>query len=240
MPISSCARIENRAANGQRPADPHHFPSQEEGPWVASSRALSITKLVRRRAVDRFKRVAAHTKLCSRNPRAERSPRTSSSPTRTTGALAGLERRVRNPVSRSRHRPSVVPYDRRKRAHAVAVTEFHRRCDAFGRSAEPDPALATVRQLRPRSRRLHRFSLSPPIRAFAADRRHHGDSAALARTWPAAAAADAVLDPGFRRGAGPVQVERAVRRRLGEASDYQRRSILARIVGREQAFSWDG
>jgi glutamate-ammonia-ligase adenylyltransferase len=112
--------------------------------------------------------------------------------------------------------------------------------DAFGRTAEPDLALATFdRVVADMPAGVQLFSLlaaNPSLTRLIAD---------IMGTAPRLAAIlgrrprllDAVLDPGFFGAVPtPAKLREIVERAIGEARDYQDALDRARIVGREQGF----
>ena len=112
--------------------------------------------------------------------------------------------------------------------------------DAFGRTAEPDLALATFdRVIAEMPAGVQLFSLlaaNPSLLRLIAD--IMGTAPRLARIiGRAPRLLDAVLDPGFF-GAVPTaaKLKELVGRALAQARDYQDALDRARIVGREQAF----
>ena len=112
--------------------------------------------------------------------------------------------------------------------------------DAFGRTAEPDLALATFdKVIAEMPAGLQLFSLlaaNPSLLRLIAD--IMGTAPRLARIiGRRPRLLDAVLDPGFFGAVPtPAKLKELVGAALAEASDYQDALDRARIVGREQAF----
>ena len=112
--------------------------------------------------------------------------------------------------------------------------------DAFGRSAEPDLALATFdKVIAEMPAGLQLFSLlaaNPSLLRLIAD--IMGTAPRLARILGRRPRLlDAVLDPGFFGAVPtPAKLKDLVAAALAEATDYQDALDRARIVGREQAF----
>ena len=112
--------------------------------------------------------------------------------------------------------------------------------DAFGRTAEPDLALATFdRVIAEMPAGVQLFSLlaaNPSLLRLIAD--IMGTAPRLARIiGRRPRLLDAVLDPGFFGAvATPAKLKELVAAALAEASDYQDALDRARIIGREQAF----
>jgi hypothetical protein len=112
--------------------------------------------------------------------------------------------------------------------------------DAFGRTAEPDLALATFDKVvadMPAGVQL--FSLlaaNPSLTRLIADIMGMAPRlAAILGRRPRLL--DAVLDPGFFGAVPtPAKLKELVERTIGEARDYQEALDRARIVGREQSF----
>jgi [glutamine synthetase] adenylyltransferase / [glutamine synthetase]-adenylyl-L-tyrosine phosphorylase len=160
-------------------------------------------------------------------------------------ALAGLERLgFHNPVA-------AVAAIRAWQSGRYAATRSERTrerlteflpllLDAFGRSAEPDLALATFdKVIAEMPAGLQLFSLlaaNPSLLRLIAD--IMGTAPRLARILGRRPRLlDAVLDPGFFGTVPtPAKLKELVGTALAEASDYQDALDRARIVGREQAF----
>jgi glutamate-ammonia-ligase adenylyltransferase len=112
--------------------------------------------------------------------------------------------------------------------------------DAFGRTAEPDLALANFdRVMASMPAGVQLFSLlaaNPSLTRLIAD--IMGTAPRLAQTIARQSRLlDVVLDPGFFEAVpAPDKVKALIERSLSEASDYSEALDRARIVGREQAF----
>ncbi|HEY8276713.1 MAG TPA: bifunctional [glutamine synthetase] adenylyltransferase/[glutamine synthetase]-adenylyl-L-tyrosine phosphorylase [Methyloceanibacter sp.] len=112
--------------------------------------------------------------------------------------------------------------------------------DAFGRTAEPDLALANFdRVMASMPAGVQLFSLlaaNPSLTRLIAD--IMGTAPRLAQTIARQSRLlDVVLDPGFFEAVpAPSKVKALIERSLEEASDYSEALDRARIVGREQAF----
>ena len=112
--------------------------------------------------------------------------------------------------------------------------------DAFGRTAEPDLALANFdRVMASMPAGVQLFSLlaaNPSLTRLIAD--IMGMAPRLAQTIARRSRLlDVVLDPGFFEAVpAPDKVKALIERSLNEASDYSEALDRARIVGREQAF----
>ena len=111
--------------------------------------------------------------------------------------------------------------------------------DAFGRTAEPDLALATFDKViseMPAGLQLFSLlaanpSLPPP------DRRYHGNTRqARAHIARRPRLLDVVLDPGFFEAVPTPATEAPIDGAIAEANDHPDALDRARSVGREQAF----
>ena len=219
-------RIENRL---QMVGDQqtHIIPAErEELDRVARLSGFADTDEFGDALLDRFKRVETHYEiLFEKIPEPPRStPNIVVADESDPAALAGLERLgFSNPVA-------AVAAIRAWQSGRYAATRSERTrerlteflpslLDAFGRSAEPDLALATFDRVMAEmpaglAAVLPACRQSQPV---AADRRHYGDGAAAGpHPRPTAASARCRARPGvFRRGADPGQAQRAGRRRAG-------------------------
>jgi [glutamine synthetase] adenylyltransferase / [glutamine synthetase]-adenylyl-L-tyrosine phosphorylase len=160
-------------------------------------------------------------------------------------ALAGLERLgFRNPqaiIAAIRAWQSGRYVATRSVRARERLTEFlPSLLDAFGRTAEPDLALATFdRVIAEMPAGVQLFSLlaaNPSLLRLIAD--IMGTAPRLARIiGRRPRLLDAVLDPGFFGAVPtPAKLKELVGAALTEASDYQDALDRARIIGREQAF----
>ena len=240
-------RIENRL---QMVGDQqtHIIPAEpEELDRVAKLSGFTDTNAFGDALLDRFKRVEAHYEaLFEKIPEPTRSaPNIVVADENDPAALAGLERLgFGNPVA-------AVAAIRAWQSGRYAATRSERTrerlteflpslLDAFGRSAEPDLALATFdKVMAEMPAGLQLFSLlaaNPSLLRLIAD--IMGTAPRLARILGRRPRLlDAVLDPGFFGAVpAPAKLKELVGAALAEASDYQEALDRARIVGREQAF----
>jgi glutamate-ammonia-ligase adenylyltransferase len=240
-------RIENRL---QMVGDQqtHIIPAEpEELDRVAKLSGFIDTNAFGDALVDRFKRVEAqYEALFEKIPEPTRSaPNIVVADENDPTALAGLERLgFGNPVA-------AVAAIRAWQSGRYAATRSERTrerlteflpslLDAFGRSAEPDLALATFdKVMAEMPAGLQLFSLlaaNPSLLRLIAD--IMGTAPRLARILGRRPRLlDAVLDPGFFGAVpAPAKLKELVDAALAEASDYQEALDRARSVGREQAF----
>ena len=240
-------RIENRL---QMVGDQqtHIIPAEpEELERVAKLSGFIDTNVFGDALLDRFKRVEAqYEALFEKIPEPTRSaPNIVVADENDPAALAGLERLgFGNPVA-------AVAAIRAWQSGRYAATRSERTrerlteflpslLDAFGRSAEPDLALATFdKVMAEMPAGLQLFSLlaaNPSLLRLIVD--IMGTAPRLARILGRRPRLlDAVLDPGFFGAVpAPAKLKELVGAALAEASDYQEALDRARIVGREQAF----
>ncbi len=240
-------RIENRL---QMVGDQqtHIIPAErDELDRVARLSGFADTDEFGNALLDRFKRVETHYEiLFEKIPEPPRStPNIVIADESDPAALAGLERLgFSNPVA-------AVAAIRAWQSGRYAATRSERTrerlteflpamLDAFGRSAEPDLALATFdRVMAEMPAGLQLFSLlaaNPSLLRLIAD--IMGTAPRLARILGRRPRLlDAVLDPGFFGAVPtPAKLKELVATALAEASDYQDALDRARITGREQAF----
>ena len=240
-------RIENRL---QMVGDQqtHIIPAErEELDRVARLSGFADTNEFGDALLDQFKRVETHYEiLFEKIPEPPRStPNIVVADESDPAALAGLERLgFSNPVA-------AVAAIRAWQSGRYAATRSERTrerlteflpamLDAFGRSAEPDLALATFdRVMAEMPAGLQLFSLlaaNPSLLRLIAD--IMGTAPRLARILGRRPRLlDAVLDPGFFGTVPtPAKLKELVAAALAEASDYQDALDRARITGREQAF----
>jgi len=240
-------RIENRL---QMVGDQqtHIIPAErEELDRVARLSGFADTNAFGDALIDRFKRVEVHYEaLFEKIPGAPRSaPNIIVADENDPAALAALERLgFGNP-------PAAVAAIRAWQSGRYAATRSERTrerlteflpsmLDAFGRSAEPDLALATFdKVIAEMPAGLQLFSLlaaNPSLLRLIAD--IMGTAPRLARILGRRPRLlDAVLDPGFFGAVPtPAKLKELVGAALAEASDYQDALDRARIIGREQAF----
>jgi glutamate-ammonia-ligase adenylyltransferase len=240
-------RIENRL---QMVSDQqtHIIPAEpEELDRVAKLSGFTDTNAFSDALLDRFKRVEAHYEaLFEKIPEPPRSaPHIVIADENDPAALAGLERLgFSNPaaaVAAIRAWQSGRYAATRSERTRERLTEFlPSLLDAFGRSAEPDLALATFdKVMAEMPAGLQLFSLlaaNPSLLRLIAD--IMGTAPRLARILGRRPRLlDAVLDPGFFGAVpAPAKLKELIGAALAEASDYQEALDRARIVGREQAF----
>jgi len=240
-------RIENRL---QMVGDQqtHIIPAErEELDRVARLSGFADTNEFGDALLDQFKRVETHYEiLFEKIPEPPRStPNIVVADESDPAALAGLERLgFSNPVA-------AVAAIRAWQSGRYAATRSERTrerlteflpamLDAFGRSAEPDLALATFdRVMAEMPAGLQLFSLlaaNPSLLRLIAD--IMGTAPRLARILGRRPRLlDAVLDPGFFGTVPtPAKLKELVAAALAEASDYQDALDRARITGREQVF----
>jgi glutamate-ammonia-ligase adenylyltransferase len=197
--------------------------------------------------IDRFKRVEAHYEaLFEKIPEPpSAAPTVIAADENDPATLASLERLgFRNPaaaVAAIRAWQSGRYAATRSERTRERLTEFlPSLLDAFGRSAEPDLALATFdKVMAEMPAGLQLFSLlaaNPSLLRLIAD--IMGTAPRLARIiGRRPRLLDAVLDPGFFGAVPtPAKLKELVGDVLSEAADYQDALDRARIVGREQAF----
>jgi [glutamine synthetase] adenylyltransferase / [glutamine synthetase]-adenylyl-L-tyrosine phosphorylase len=240
-------RIENRL---QMVGDQqtHIIPAErEELDRVARLSGFADTNAFGDALLDRFKRVEAHYEaLFEKIPELPSStPNIVVADENDPAALAGLERLgFSNPaaaIAAIRAWQSGRYAATRSERTRERLTEFlPSLLDAFGRSAEPDLALATFdKVIAEMPAGLQLFSLlaaNPSLLRLIAD--IMGTAPRLARILGRRPRLlDAVLDPGFFGAVpAPAKLRELVATALAEASDYQEALDRARIVGREQAF----
>jgi [glutamine synthetase] adenylyltransferase / [glutamine synthetase]-adenylyl-L-tyrosine phosphorylase len=240
-------RIENRL---QMVGDQqtHTIPAdREELDRVARLSGFTDTNVFGEALIDRFRRVEAHYEaLFEKIPEPPRAaPNIVVADENDPAALAGLERiGFSNPaaaVAAIRAWQSGRYAATRSERTRERLTEFlPSLLDAFGRSAEPDLALATFdKVIAEMPAGLQLFSLlaaNPSLLRLIAD--IMGTAPRLARILGRRPRLlDAVLDPGFFGAAPtPAKLKELVAAALAEAGDYQEALDRARIVGREQAF----
>ena len=240
-------RIENRL---QMVGDQqtHIIPAErEELDRVARLSGFADTNTFGDALLDQFKRVEAHYEvLFEKIPEPPRSaPNIVVADDNDPAALAGLERLgFSNPtaaVAAIRAWQSGRYAATRSERTRERLTEFlPSLLDAFGRSAEPDLALATFdKVIAEMPAGLQLFSLlaaNPSLLRLIAD--IMGTAPRLARILGRRPRLlDAVLDPGFFGAVPtPAKLKELVGAALAEASDYQDALDRARIIGREQAF----
>jgi glutamate-ammonia-ligase adenylyltransferase len=240
-------RIENRL---QMVGDQqtHIIPAErEELDRVARLSGFADTNAFGDALLDQFKRVEAHYEvLFEKIPEPPRSaPNIVVADDNDPAALAGLERLgFSNPtaaVAAIRAWQSGRYAATRSERTRERLTEFlPSLLDAFGRSAEPDLALATFdKVIAEMPAGLQLFSLlaaNPSLLRLIAD--IMGTAPRLARILGRRPRLlDAVLDPGFFGAVPtPAKLKELVGAALAEASDYQDALDRARIIGREQAF----
>jgi [glutamine synthetase] adenylyltransferase / [glutamine synthetase]-adenylyl-L-tyrosine phosphorylase len=240
-------RIENRLQMiGDQQT--HIIPAEpDELDRVARFSGFADTKHFGDALLDRFKRVETHYEaLFEKIPEPPNAaPNIIMADENDPATLAGLERLgFSNPVA-------AVAAIRAWQSGRYAATRSERTrerlteflpslLDAFGRSAEPDLALATFdKVIAEMPAGLQLFSLlaaNPSLLRLIAD--IMGTAPRLARILGRRPRLlDAVLDPGFF-GAGPTpaKLKELIRAALAEASDYQDALDRARIIGREQGF----
>jgi glutamate-ammonia-ligase adenylyltransferase len=240
-------RIENRL---QMVGDQqtHTIPAnREELDRVARLSGFADTSVFGEALLNRFKRVEAHYEaLFEKIPEPPRAaPNVVVADENDPAALAGLERiGFSNPaaaVAAIRAWQSGRYAATRSERTRERLTEFlPSLLDAFGRSAEPDLALATFdKVIAEMPAGLQLFSLlaaNPSLLRLIAD--IMGTAPRLARILGRRPRLlDAVLDPGFFGAAPtPARLRELMAAALTEAGDYQEALDRARIVGREQAF----
>ena len=240
-------RIENRL---QMVGDQqtHIIPAEpEELDRVARLSGFADTNEFGDALIARFKRVEAHYEaLFEKIPTPPSSaPSIIVADENDPAALAGLERLgFSNPaaaVAAIRAWQSGRYAATRSERTRERLTEFlPSLLDAFGRSAEPDLALATFdKVIAEMPAGLQLFSLlaaNPSLLRLIVD--IMGTAPRLARILGRRPRLlDAVLDPGFFGAVPtPAKLKELVVAALSEATDYQDALDRARIVGREQAF----
>ncbi len=240
-------RIENRL---QMVGDQqtHIIPAEpEELDRVARLSGFADTNEFGDALIAQFKRVEAHYEaLFEKIPAPPSSaPNIVVADETDPAALAGLERLgFSNPaaaVAAIRAWQSGRYAATRSERTRERLTEFlPSLLDAFGRSAEPDLALATFdKVIAEMPAGLQLFSLlaaNPSLLRLIAD--IMGTAPRLARILGRRPRLlDAVLDPGFFGAVPtPAKLKDLVGAALAEATDYQDALDRARIVGREQAF----
>ena len=223
------------------PAEPEEFDRVAKLSGFADAAAFGNALL------DQFKRVEVHYEaLFEKIPEPPRStPNIVVADEDDPTALAGLERLgFSNPaaaVAAIRAWQSGRYAATRSERTRERLTEFlPAMLDAFGRSAEPDLALATFdKVIAEMPAGLQLFSLlaaNPSLLRLIAD--IMGTAPRLARILGRRPRLlDAVLDPGFFGAVPtPAKLKELAVAALAEASDYQEALDLARIFGREQAF----
>jgi glutamate-ammonia-ligase adenylyltransferase len=240
-------RIENRL---QMVGDQqtHTIPDdRDELDRVARLSGFAETNVFGEALLDRFRRVETHYEaLFEKIPEPPRAaPNIVVADENDPAALAGLDRLgFSNPaaaVAAIRAWQSGRYAATRSERTRERLTEFlPSLLDAFGRSAEPDLALATFdKVIAEMPAGLQLFSLlaaNPSLLRLIAD--IMGTAPRLARILGRRPRLlDAVLDPGFFGAAPtPAKLKELVGAALTEAGDYQEALDRARIVGREQAF----